>query len=87
MHPTPRFVRRAALALLAAGNVLACGGSASETPPPLEPNPHAIPPPAPAPAATHPEEELERPYGEAPARAAPDTWSRPRRHAVDAGLY
>jgi len=81
---------RFALPLLAAAAVHACGGSASETPPPLEPSPHALlsRTPSPRPTAKPVDEADTVPvYGEAPGKPAPETWSRPRRRAADAGAW
>jgi hypothetical protein len=54
-------------------SVVACGGSASETPPPLEPDPHALPRPREAPKSesTAPQGERDEPL---PLHDAPSTW-------------
>jgi hypothetical protein len=74
-------MRVIALALLLLSSSLGCGGSSSETPPPLEPDPTSgryLGPrfpkaeAAPAPAAAAPDDEDDAPVK--PRRAAPSTW-------------
>lgn len=77
------------LVVFACGSLVACGGSASETPPPLEPDPHALPRPreAPKPEGTAPQGERDEPL---PLHDAPSTWGSgqkrpPIQRAYDGG--
>jgi hypothetical protein len=76
-----------AVLFLPLGFVCACGGSSSETPPPLEPDPHAFrarPAASPAPRPTFdPGNDVE----ELATPRAPSTWGAGarRRRVVDAG--
>jgi hypothetical protein len=78
--PAPRRVAIcAALAAFVCVSFAACGGSSSETPPPLEPSPHAFtdaPLPAPSAAPT----SGSTPFDDVEPTPKPvrETWSRPR---------
>lgn len=64
----------------------ACGGSASETPPPLEPDPHALRPRAAGAPSSRPTFEPRDEAEELTTPRAPSTWGAgARRRAVDAG--
>jgi hypothetical protein len=67
------------LFVLTLGSVVACGGSASETPPPLEPDPHALPRPR---EAAKPESAAQGERDEPlPLHDAPSTWGSGRKRA------
>jgi len=74
------FVVRLAVLVTCTVSAVACGGSASETPPPLEPDPHAVP----RVASVRPKSDGSGASDEssefAPTREAPSTWGtgRPR---------
>jgi hypothetical protein len=91
MHALFRALRAFALIVIVSAGFVACGGSASETPPPLEPNPRALiaPPEPSAKSASSAKSRVQLEESETPARPPPETWSssRPRnRAAYDAGV-
>jgi hypothetical protein len=90
MRNSARIFQRtlnAAVLLLPAALSCACGGSSSETPPPLEPDPHAFRSrPAAASPASRPTYQLGDDAEELTTPRAPSTWGgASRRRVVDAG--
>lgn len=62
------------------GAVVGCGGSASETPPPLEPDPHALPTPRKSAAPEGSAAPAQIPEA-LPSEEAPSTWGNGRKRA------
>jgi hypothetical protein len=80
-----RCVTLAFVGAIAAGVAAACGGSSSETPPPVEPSAHELSPSGPV-LATSPGGHSDAVEGESNARHGANG-QRSRRYSSDAGLF